>query len=171
MLNTQFTGVFECETGANGCLKSGGLARNRAYGLELSHDVAALSIKGSSIILNFSEGPRLVSLSPRDVQVATAKAAAMQKFDLIETPSSSSSSSMSSLVSAIDLSTTYEKLSQIVELPSLGSYFNSLELRNDFVYIENMWFDLDPPPPLWLCSGNGGGAADVENMSCFESLL
>ncbi|KAL2516874.1 Dehydration-responsive element-binding protein 3 [Abeliophyllum distichum] len=139
-----------------------------------AHDVAALSIKGSSAILNFPELaaalPRPVSLSPRDVQAAAAKAAAMQKFDLIKSPSSSSSS-LSSLVSAIDLSTTSEELSQIVELPSLGSCFDSLEQRNDFVYIENNWLDLDPPPPQWLRGGDDCGGADVENSSCFESFL
>ncbi|CAA3004209.1 Hypothetical predicted protein [Olea europaea subsp. europaea] len=146
-----------------------------------AHDVAALSIKGNSAILNFPEIaaalPRPVSLSPRDVQAAAAKAAAMEKFDLIKKPSSSlsstlySSSSLSSLVSAIDLSTTSEELSEIVELPSLGSYFDSL---NDFVYLDNGWFDFDPPPPQWLSGGNGGGgsaAADDENSSCFESSI
>ncbi|KAL2470799.1 Dehydration-responsive element-binding protein 3 [Abeliophyllum distichum] len=87
---------------------------------ELSYDVAALSIKGSSAILNFPElaaallSPVLLSL--RDVKAAAAKAAAMQKFDLIESPSSSSSSLLS-LVSSINLSTSSEELSQIVELP------------------------------------------------------
>ncbi|CAA3031295.1 dehydration-responsive element-binding 3-like [Olea europaea subsp. europaea] len=152
-----------------------------------AHDVAALSIKGSSAILNFPELiaalPRPVSLSPRDVQAAAAKAAAMEKFDLIKSPSSflsstlSSSSSLSSLVSAIDLSTTSEELSEIVKLPSLGSCSDSLELSKDFVCVENVWFDFDPPPLQWLSCGNdggdGGAAADDddENSSSFESLL
>ncbi|KAL0726451.1 hypothetical protein Bca4012_022544 [Brassica carinata] len=46
-----------------------------------AHDVAALSIKGSSAILNFPELsdslPRPVSLSPRDVRAAATKAALM----------------------------------------------------------------------------------------------
>ncbi|KAL0394093.1 UNVERIFIED_CONTAM: Dehydration-responsive element-binding protein 3 [Sesamum latifolium] len=145
-----------------------------------AHDVAALSIKGTSAILNFPELaaalPRPVSLSPRDVQAAAAKAAAMEKFDhLLSSPSStssssstlSSSSSLSSLVSAMDLSTTSEELSEIVELPSLGSCFDSLELRNDFVYIENTVLEgwLDPPPP-W-----GGGGDDGGVPSTFETLL
>ncbi|KAB1212199.1 Dehydration-responsive element-binding protein 3 [Morella rubra] len=82
-----------------------------------AHDVAALSIKGSSAILNFPELahslPRPVSLAPRDVQAAATKAAQMDKFN-------SASSSLSSLVSAMDLS---EKLSEIVELPSLGTSY------------------------------------------------
>ncbi|KAK4419953.1 Dehydration-responsive element-binding protein 3 [Sesamum alatum] len=138
-----------------------------------AHDVAALSIKGASAILNFPELaaalPRPVSLSPRDVQAAAAKAAAMEKFDhLLSSPSStlSSSSSLSSLVSAMDLSTTSEELSEIVELPSLGSCFDSLELRNDFVYIDNTVLEgwLDPPPP-WS-GGDDGGVP-----SSFETLL
>ncbi|CAH2077145.1 unnamed protein product [Thlaspi arvense] len=46
-----------------------------------AHDVAALSIKGTSAILNFPELsdflPRPVSLSPRDVRAAATKAALM----------------------------------------------------------------------------------------------
>ncbi|KAL7159322.1 hypothetical protein ABFS83_01G019600 [Erythranthe nasuta] len=120
-----------------------------------AHDVAAVSIKGASAILNFPELasalPRPASLSPRDIQAAAAKAAAMDKFD-IPTSSSSSSTcsssgslssppSLTSLVSSIDLSATLEELSEIVELPSLGSCFNSLELRNEFVYVDNMASD------------------------------
>lgn len=145
-----------------------------------AHDVAALSIKGASAILNFPELaaalPRPVSLSPRDVQAAAAKAAAMEKFDILSSspspPSSTSSSSLSlslsSLVSSIDLSAASEELSAIVELPSLGSCFDSLELRNDFVYVDNAALEgwLDPPPP-W-----SGGVADDGGMSgCFETLL
>lgn len=58
-----------------------------------AHDVAALSIKGNSAILNFPELasslPRPASSSPRDVQAAAAKAASMEHLN----PSSSSSSS------------------------------------------------------------------------------
>lgn len=141
-----------------------------------AHDVAALSIKGASAILNFpelaAELPRPVSLSPRDVQAAAAKAAAMDKFD-VSLPSSlsSSSSSLSSLVSSIDLSTASEELSEIVELPSLGTCYESLEVGNEYVYIDNAVMDgwLHPPPP-W----GGGGAGDDDDAgssSCFETLL
>ncbi|KAL7122044.1 hypothetical protein ACP275_01G021200 [Erythranthe tilingii] len=117
-----------------------------------AHDVAAVSIKGASAILNFPELasalPRPASLSPRDIQAAAAKAAAMDKFDILTSSSSSSTCSSSgslssppSLVSSIDLSATLEELSEIVELPSLGSCFNSLELRNEFVYVDNMASD------------------------------
>ncbi|KAL2525540.1 Dehydration-responsive element-binding protein 3 [Abeliophyllum distichum] len=141
-----------------------------------AHDVAALSIKGNSAILNFPELaaalPRPVSLRPRDVQEAAAKAAAMEKFD--PSPPSSSSitlsshSSFSSFDSGVDLSTSSEYLCEIIELPSLGSYSDSLELKNDAVFVDNSvdygWLD-PPPPPPWLSSGgdDGGGI--------FESLL
>lgn len=139
-----------------------------------AHDVAALSIKGGSAILNFPDLaaalPLPASLSPRDVQAAAAKAAAMEKFDVVSSPPSStasssfSSSSRASLVS----SSVEEELSEIVELPSLGSYFDSPE--NEFVYVDNAaegWLELDPPPP-W---GGGGGDDDGGIMSCFETLL
>ncbi|CAI9755680.1 unnamed protein product [Fraxinus pennsylvanica] len=143
-----------------------------------AHDVAALSIKGTSAILNFPElagaFPRPVSRSPRDVQAAAAKAAAMKKFDLFTSPSSSSSTlsspSLSSLISAIDLSTASEELSEIIELPSLGSCFDSLELRNDFVYDDNSVVDgwLDPPAP-WLSGGDVDVDGGVISSFSFES--
>ncbi|XP_027082928.1 dehydration-responsive element-binding protein 3-like [Coffea arabica] len=168
-----------------------------------AHDVAALSIKGTSAILNFPELagslPRPASLSPRDVQAAAAKAAAMEKFDSLSSSSSStsstspsssngrtaasltlsSSSSLSSLVSAIDLSTTSEELSEIVELPSLGTMsFNetSMELRNDdFAYSDSVDGWLYPPPDqqLWMMSRNGHDDQDDQGgfSSGFESLL
>uniref|UniRef100_A0A6N2KMA2 AP2/ERF domain-containing protein n=1 Tax=Salix viminalis TaxID=40686 RepID=A0A6N2KMA2_SALVM len=54
-----------------------------------AHDVAALSIKGKSAILNFPELagslPRPASSSPRDVQDAAAKAASMD-FNIVPSP-------------------------------------------------------------------------------------
>lgn len=154
-----------------------------------AHDVAALSIKGNSAILNFPEladsFPRPVSLSPRDVQAAAAKAAAMEKFDTpsISTSSStsssstlSSSSSLSSLVSATDLSTS-DELSEIVELPSLETGFDSVELKDDFVFIDSVdgWFY---PPPWSIDSADDGGyfsdklpAPESVLSGSFQSLL
>ncbi|XP_054789064.1 dehydration-responsive element-binding protein 3-like, partial [Prosopis cineraria] len=112
-----------------------------------AHDVAALSIKGSSAILNFPELvnllPRPVSLSPRDVQAAAAKAAQMDKFDR---PTSSSSSSLSSLVSAMDLGTESEELSEIIKLPNLETSNDAMELVKEFVYMdsEERWM-YEPP--------------------------
>ncbi|KAI9191561.1 hypothetical protein LWI28_010021 [Acer negundo] len=114
-----------------------------------AHDVAALSIRGSSAILNFPELagslPRPVSNSPRDVQAAAAKAASMEIFNTQQQqqqPSSSSqSSSSSSSTSSSSISSTStsptEELCEIVELPSLGT---SYESSNEFVF-EDSWYD------------------------------
>uniref|UniRef100_A0A5B7BER5 Putative dehydration-responsive element-binding protein 3-like n=1 Tax=Davidia involucrata TaxID=16924 RepID=A0A5B7BER5_DAVIN len=133
-----------------------------------AHDVAALSIKGNSAILNFPELagslPRPVSLSPRDVQAAAAKAAAMDSFD-----SPSSSSSLSSLVSAMELSSTSsDELSEIVQLPNLGTSFDSFESNNDFVYIDSVDGWLYPPP--WLQSADECGSIS-DQISLPESLI
>ncbi|KAF5456477.1 hypothetical protein F2P56_025960 [Juglans regia] len=120
-----------------------------------AHDVAALSIKGNSAILNFPELahslPRPVSLSPRDVQAAAAKAAQMDKFD-------SPSSSLSSLVSGMDLSKESEELSEIVELPSLGTSYESEYSGKEFVFVDSVdgWEMYSPP---WLQSVEDGGYA------------
>ncbi|KAJ7973808.1 Dehydration responsive element binding transcription factor [Quillaja saponaria] len=119
-----------------------------------AHDVAALSIKGNSAILNFPELsgslPRPISKSPRDVQAAAAKAASMEIFTPPTTTwssSSSKSSSSSSLVitSSCDVSTP-EELSEIVELPSLGTSFESAETSNDFVFVDSVDGWLYRPP-------------------------
>lgn len=162
-----------------------------------AHDVAALSIKGTSAILNFPELagslPRPASLNPRDVQAAAAKAAAMEKFDSLLSPAMSSmsssspsngttatsltlssSSSLSSLVSAIDLSTTSEELSEIVELPSLGtmSFDQSMELRNDdFEYFDSVDGWLYPANQPWMMSSTGDDYDQGGFSSSFESLL
>ncbi|KAK8660081.1 hypothetical protein V6N13_051016 [Hibiscus sabdariffa] len=97
-----------------------------------AHDVAALTIKGHSAILNFPELaeslPRPASNSPRDIQVAAFKAASME-FLSNTIPSASASSSSSNME---DVSTP-EELSQIVELPSLGTSCESVELGTEFV--------------------------------------
>ncbi|XWS17710.1 hypothetical protein CRYUN_Cryun33cG0090500 [Craigia yunnanensis] len=114
-----------------------------------AHDVAALSIKGNSAILNFPELanslPRPVSSAPRDVQAAAAKAAQMENFD---SPSSTTPSSLSSLVTQMDVSSGSDELSEIVELPSLGTSYDSVELKNEFVFVDSVdgWFY----PPPWL---------------------
>jgi len=112
-----------------------------------AHDVAALAIKGNSAILNFPElaasMPRPDSNSPRDVQAAAVKAAAMEVPDQ-QTSSSSFSpslSSSSSAVSSSDEPSTPDELGEIVELPALGTSF---ELPDP----SNMVFSSDP----WLYS-------------------
>ena len=112
-----------------------------------AHDVAALSIKGNSAILNFPELagslPRPSSRSPRDVQAAAAKAAAMEILNPPMTPlsssrssstSSQSSSSSSFAVSSSGDPSTPEELGEIVELPALGTSFESPDPNKDFVF-------------------------------------
>ncbi|KAK7251536.1 hypothetical protein RIF29_34826 [Crotalaria pallida] len=117
-----------------------------------AHDVAAITIKGSSAILNFPDLagslPRPASNSPRDVQAAAAKAAAMEVFETPTTTTtttsshSSSSSSFSSSFSSSgvdgnsDPSTPEEELGKIVELPVLGTSFESLNPSNELVYFD-----------------------------------
>ena len=135
-----------------------------------AHDVAALSIKGNSAILNFPELatslPRPVSLAPRDVQAAAAKAAHMDfppsSTSLSSSTSSlvsttSSSSSLSSLVSTADLSAESEELSQIIELPRLET---SYELGKEFVFADSQdtWMYQSPIP--WLQTTYDASHAD-----------
>ncbi|CAA7039772.1 unnamed protein product [Microthlaspi erraticum] len=118
-----------------------------------AHDVAALSIKGTSAILNFPElaesFPRPVSLSPRDIQTAALKAAHMEpttSFSSSQSSSPSSSSSLDSLVSVMDLSRTEsEELDEIVELPRLGASYD-VDIGSEFVYSDSMDYCLYPPP-------------------------
>ncbi|EPS67314.1 hypothetical protein M569_07461, partial [Genlisea aurea] len=108
-----------------------------------AHDVAAMSIKGSSAILNFPHLagvlPRPASLSPRDVQAAAAKAAAMEKLDAAESPPRRRpTASPSSSSSSLDLSAASEELGEIVRLPSLGSSpLEFLEKKTEFVCADN----------------------------------
>ncbi|ESW32296.1 hypothetical protein PHAVU_002G310200 [Phaseolus vulgaris] len=109
-----------------------------------AHDVAALAIKGNSAILNFPELagslPRPDSNSPRDVQAAAAKAAAMEVMDPPTTPSwtlsqCSSSSSLAGSSSSGEASTA-EDLGEIVELPSLGTSLEIPERSEEVVFVE-----------------------------------
>lgn len=132
-----------------------------------AHDVAALSIKGKTAILNFPELahilPRPESCSPRDIQAAATKAASMQIGGAATTPPSTpstssssscstltSSSSMTSLVTAdheVSTAPAEDQLSEIVELPSLGACYDSAESRDDFVFVDSMWDYYSSPPP------------------------
>uniref|UniRef100_A0A5B6YMF6 Putative dehydration-responsive element-binding protein 3-like n=1 Tax=Davidia involucrata TaxID=16924 RepID=A0A5B6YMF6_DAVIN len=106
-----------------------------------AHDVATLSIKGrDSAILNFPELaeslPRPESLSPRHVQAAAAKAAAM---DLFTSPLTSLSSSASTLPSSSSLvSTASDELGEIIELPSLEGSFDSPESHPEFTLLDSV---------------------------------
>ncbi|KAM7257281.1 hypothetical protein ACFE04_013022 [Oxalis oulophora] len=122
-----------------------------------AHDVAALSIKGKSAILNFPQLadslPKPISNSPRDVQAAATKAAAMEF--VVDAPSSSPSSSSSSISytsssnsnSNNDDVSTPEELSEIVKLPSLGTSYD--ESRNELIYA-----DIDQLSDTWMCHSN-----------------
>ncbi|KAJ0714315.1 putative transcription factor AP2-EREBP family [Helianthus annuus] len=120
-----------------------------------AHDVAAVSIKGTSAILNFPELagslPRPVSCSPRDVQAAAAKAAAMTELDSLSTCTETAS----------------DDLDEIIELPVLGSSFNSLELNNEFVYSDSVMDGWLYPPPLL----NNGGDQEDRFVSGQEHLI
>ncbi|KAI3775542.1 hypothetical protein L1987_50121 [Smallanthus sonchifolius] len=140
-----------------------------------AHDVAALSIKGKSAILNFPDLvhllPRPESCSPRDIQAAATKAATMDQLNPPtatavtppSTPSTSSSSSYSaastltsssstlSLVTSEEVSmgtptTPADELGEIVELPSLGASYESTESRDDFVFVDSVWDYYSSPP-------------------------
>lgn len=113
-----------------------------------AHDVAALSIKGSAAVLNFPELahslPRPETLSPRDVQAAAAKAAAMEP--------------KSALCSSSATTPTSDDLDEIVELPRLGpSFFEPSELGNEFVFHESgeSWSSYSPP---WMESADDYGS-------------
>lgn len=119
-----------------------------------AHDVAALSIKGNSAILNFPDLagslPRPVSLSPRDVQAAAAKAAAMEVKDDVADATSS------------------DELGEIVQLPTLdGSLFDSTNSGREFVY-----YDLADP---WAYPDACGFLSDQiwsgSDLNSFEGLL
>ncbi|KAK2979554.1 hypothetical protein RJ640_027418 [Escallonia rubra] len=135
-----------------------------------AHDVAALSIKGNSAILNFPELaellPRPATCSPRDVQAAAAKAALMDH--LSPPPSTSSSSSSSASTSA-----SPEELSEIVELPTLLETDDSAESRDDFVFSESLSDGWVYPPWLDDCTFFSEEMAMAGSVisSSFETLL
>lgn len=104
-----------------------------------AHDVAALTIKGQSAILNFPEIanllPRPVTCSPRDIQAAATEAAAMVKFDAVTAVTQSSESEAES-----------SELTEIVELPNIEE--NRFE--NEFVLVDvvDSWVF----PPTEFCA-------------------
>ncbi|KAL2493134.1 Dehydration-responsive element-binding protein 3 [Abeliophyllum distichum] len=113
-----------------------------------AHDVAALSIKGNSAILNFpqlSESlPRPASLSPPDIQAAAAKAASMEELSSLY--SSSSSSSPASVSSPTSTATPgSDELGEIIELPSLEGTYDSSESRNELAVTDSAEGWLCPP--------------------------
>ncbi|XP_010504078.1 PREDICTED: ethylene-responsive transcription factor ERF036-like [Camelina sativa] len=113
-----------------------------------AHDVAALTIKGSSAVINFPElaslFPRPVSSSPQDIQAAAAEAAAMVvegKTSETETETSSEAPPRPSE------SSEEERLEEIVELPNIeeGRYDGSVTSRDDLAYSEPLDCWVYPP--------------------------
>ncbi|XWS26797.1 hypothetical protein CRYUN_Cryun26dG0061000 [Craigia yunnanensis] len=145
-----------------------------------AHDVAALSIKGNSAILNFPELagslPRPASNSPRDVQAAAAKAASMEflsnSSNNITATSSSSSSPSTSSSSNVDDVSTPEELSEIVELPSLGTSYESTESGSEFVYVDPVdgWL-FNPSDMPWYYEENCGYFGEEISMQIQESMI
>lgn len=119
-----------------------------------AHDAAALSIKGSSAILNFPELsdslPRPVSLSPADIQAAATKAAFMNIKTLSlhledepPSPTRCETETSEEKASPQSPSTLSEELGEIVELPTLDN-----ELKKDLALFDSLE-GLDWMPP-WL---------------------
>ncbi|XP_064977815.1 dehydration-responsive element-binding protein 3-like [Musa acuminata AAA Group] len=127
-----------------------------------AHDVAALSIKGAAAVLNFPELagtlPRPATLSPRDVQAAAAKAAAMDPGERAETPAAAPAES--------------DELGEIVELPRLDDccFLDSADSGGEFLYDDPVDSWALPVPwvessdPLWA-------ASDVVFPTSFEALV
>ncbi|XVF34891.1 hypothetical protein REPUB_Repub18cG0097500 [Reevesia pubescens] len=149
-----------------------------------AHDVAALSIKGNSAILNFPDLaeslPRPASNSPRDVQAAAAKAASMEFLSNTNsnsnnnnkaTSSSSSSASTSSSSWNVDDVSTPEELSEIVELPSLETSYELAESGSEFVYVEPVdgWL-FNPSGMPWYYEENCGYFGEEISFQLQESV-
>ncbi|XP_008775170.1 ethylene-responsive transcription factor TINY-like [Phoenix dactylifera] len=100
-----------------------------------AHDVAALSVKGAAAVLNFPDLaaflPRPATLSPRDVQAAAARAAAMD---------------LPSAATAARPDEPSDELGEIVELPRLGEgFFDSAESGGGEFVLHDL-------PDLWAYS-------------------
>ncbi|KAL6972772.1 Dehydration-responsive element-binding protein 3 [Sarracenia purpurea var. burkii] len=143
-----------------------------------AHDVAALSIKGDSAVLNFPQLtdslPRPATISPRDVQAAAAKAAAMECFSPL-TSSLSSASSLSSPPSS-STTTTSDELGEIIELPSLEGSLDSAKIGTEFMLVDSV--DRWLYPPWTVCDIEFYGSffdqtATADNLipSSFEGLI
>lgn len=124
-----------------------------------AHDVAALSIKGDSAVLNFPELapvlPRPLSATPPHIQAAAAKAAAMVEFH-------SESSSLSSECSES------EELGEIVELPNIEGSFDSLDSGTEFILIDSVdgWL-FDPLMGLEGAQLFGDFCDQIVALECF----
>lgn len=142
-----------------------------------AHDVAALAIKGDSAILNFPEIahllPRPRTRYPPDVQAAATKAAHMEhlhlqhRFRSSEERSLGSSSSSTSLMTLS--STSEEELSEIVELPILGTSLDSVETVGDFVWADDLEWDYYSNPSLQSFEDCGVFFGENNNNTAMEN--
>ncbi|XP_019200257.1 PREDICTED: ethylene-responsive transcription factor TINY-like [Ipomoea nil] len=155
-----------------------------------AHDVAAMSIKGDTALLNFPALagllPRPASSTPRDVRAAAVKAAHMDHLDPPKPPSSSSSlassPSSSSLVSTVtsgeDASTPPQEeedddappspaeLGEIVELPELRD--NTEPTRDEFIFVDSYGWDFCHP---WSHLDDCGYYATAVAGDGFDAVL
>lgn len=102
-----------------------------------AHDVAALTIKGNSAILNFPHlahvFPTPATSAPHDIQAAATAAAAMVNFDVVNSGSES------------------EELSQIVELPKIEEEDDdSVDSVAEFVWLDSVDNWVYPSSPMGL---------------------
>ncbi|OVA12649.1 AP2/ERF domain [Macleaya cordata] len=124
----------------------------------IAHDVAAMSIKGNSAILNFPELasslPRPLTLSHRDIPAAAVNAATAMINNKYHSKSSSSLSLSSSSLLSSSQSISTEELGDIVKLPSLGDESYDELLNKDFNFVDSDNDDrgwIFPPPFLHSC--------------------
>nr|GMD44224.1 dehydration-responsive element-binding protein 3-like [Ipomoea batatas] len=73
-------------------------------------------------------------------------------------------------VSVVNCGGGGEELSEIVELPSLDTSFDSLGLGGEIVYVDSVEEWLYPPPWLGGATDDGGGGPGIISSS-FESSL
>ncbi|CAI0423293.1 unnamed protein product [Linum tenue] len=136
-----------------------------------AHDVAAITVKGDSAILNFPHLadclPRPASSSPQDIQEAAAKAAAMVELD------SPPTIAVTEAATTTEEEEDEEELGEIVELPNFeGSLPFEWPAMEEFVYCYY------PPAGLeWdssVISGEAAGASVLglvaENSGVFGTV-
>lgn len=123
-----------------------------------AHDVAALTIKGKTAILNFPNIaemlPRPATSAPRDIQAAATAAASMVNLDppavhVTSTPSCSDSE---------------EELGQIVELPRIEEgEDDSVDSAAEFVLLDSVDTDGN-----WLCPATPIGFEGIEFYATYS---